>query len=252
MSWGPYGWLMIGGFLLTGFLWARAAQRDSRLPFIYFAALIGAMAGAKGVYLLAEGWNDLGRPDTWLRLATGKTILGGLLFGYPAVEWMKARLGYREPTGDRFAVLVPLGIGMGRVGCWLHGCCPGTRCTTAAWYTLNDPQGQPRWPAVPLELAFNALALLTLATLKRLGRFPGQLFHLYLIAYGSLRFLHEFVRDTPRVLGPISGYAIAALGVAALGTVGYLQRARTNRQPPSTTSPAPLAAPAPAPERKAP
>ena len=250
MSWGPYGWLMIGGFLLTGFLWARAARRDPRLPFIYFAALIGALVGAKVVYLLAEGWTDLGRSDTWLRLATGKTILGGLLFGYPAVEWTKARLGYREPTGDRFALLVPLGIGMGRVGCWLHGCCPGARCANPAWYTLNDAQGHPRWPAVPLELAFNALALLALLTLKRLGRFPGQLFHLYLIAYGTLRFLHEFVRDTPRLLGPISGYAIAALGVAALGAVGYLQRARAMRLSTSPAPPDPTGAPSP--EREAP
>jgi phosphatidylglycerol:prolipoprotein diacylglycerol transferase len=50
------------------------------------------------------------------------------------------------------------------------------------------------------------------------------LFHLYLIAYGIFRFFHEFLRDTPLVVGPFSGYQFAALAVAALGFIGYLRR----------------------------
>jgi phosphatidylglycerol:prolipoprotein diacylglycerol transferase len=57
----------------------------------------------------------------------------------------------------------------------------------------------------------------------------AQHFHIYLIAYGIFRFAHEFVRDTPRILGPLSGYQIAALGVAMLGAIGFVLRQRQSR-----------------------
>jgi phosphatidylglycerol:prolipoprotein diacylglycerol transferase len=54
----------------------------------------------------------------------------------------------------------------------------------------------------------------------------GQLFHVYLIFYGLFRFAHEFLRDTPPMLGPFSGYHLLALGITVLGLMRYWQRAR--------------------------
>ena len=149
----------------------------------------------------------------------------GLLGGYLSVEIAKRAVGYRSATGDWFALIVPVGILIGRVGCWLHGCCPGRVCE-ASWYTLQDSAGVDRWPAVPLEIIFNLLSLLAALLLRWRKILPGQHFHLYLIAYGWFRFAHEFVRDTPRVLGPLSGYALAALVTAALGMAGFILRRR--------------------------
>ena len=53
----------------------------------------------------------------------------------------------------------------------------------------------------------------------------GQLFHVYLMAYGAFRFAHEFMRDTPRWMGPWSGYHVLALAVAALGALSFARRA---------------------------
>lgn len=234
----PYLGLMLAGLLVTGCLWARAAREDSRLPLIYVAALLGAMVGAKAVYLLAEGWLDAQHADRWSRWITGKSVLGGLLLGYPAVEWTKARLGYTAPTGDRFALVVPLGTAFGRLGCWLQGCCLGAP-HPPTWYTLPDSHGIMRWPAVPAELAFNLSALLALALLPRRKSLQGQRFHLYLLGYGTFRFLHEFVRDTPRLVGHLSGYSLAALAVATLGAVGLVRRHRANTRPPTSPSPSP-------------
>lgn len=224
MHYSGYGWWMLVGVVVTALLWSRAARRDARLPVVYLAALLGALVGAKIVYLFAEGWNDLGRSDTWLRLATGKSVVGSLLFGYLAVELAKRALGYTAPTGDWFALVAPVGIGLGRLGCWTHGCCLG-REIGAAWYAIPDAAGVPRWPAVPLELGFNAVALLVALGLRWGRVLPGQHFHLYLIGYGLFRFGHEFVRATPRVVGPFSGYHFAALAVVVLGVIRYVQRA---------------------------
>jgi phosphatidylglycerol:prolipoprotein diacylglycerol transferase len=218
-----YGWLMLAGILVSGLLWSRIARRDERLLIIYFAALISAFLGAKLVYLAAEGWMYWDDPRRWEIWATGKTLLGALLGGYAGVEAAKKWTGYTQPTGDWFALIAPLGIALGRVGCLLHGCCLGKRCAPA-WYTIRDGHGYSRWPAVPMEIAFNIAAILVFISLRRRHLLAGQHFHLYLIAYGLFRIAHEFLRATPRVTGEISGYQIAAIAVAGLGIVGFVRR----------------------------
>ena len=220
-----YGWLMLTGIVVSIALWSRLAKRDERLVLVYIAALAGAFLGAKLVYLAAEGWMHWNDPDRWLQFAIGKSILGALLGGYVGVEIAKHAVHYRKPTGDMFAMIAPVGILFGRGGCLLHGCCLGRVCEPA-WYTMNDAAGISRWPAVPVEMAFNAGAVIVFLILRRASILPGQHFHLYLIAYGIFRFIHEFFRATPAVAGPISGYAMAALGVFALGVVGFIRRRR--------------------------
>jgi phosphatidylglycerol:prolipoprotein diacylglycerol transferase len=218
-----YGWLMLAGIALSVLFWSRLAQRDRRLVWIYIAALAGAFIGAKIVYLLAEGWMDWGRPDAWQRLLTGKSILGGLLGGYAGVEIAKSQLGYTGVTGDWFALIAPVGIVLGRVGCWFHGCCQGISCSPA-WYTVKDSAGVDRWPSVPAEITFNLCAMTAFLWLRRARLLPGQHFHLYLIAYGLFRFAHEFVRVEPHIVGPLSGYQFAALAVLVLGVVRFVAR----------------------------
>jgi phosphatidylglycerol:prolipoprotein diacylglycerol transferase len=229
--------LALGGVFLSVFLWifllrGRPGRSDGRLTLVYLAALAGAFLGAKLIYLAAEGWLHLpGDGDSaaasawWWHWLAGKSILGALLGGYAAVEITKRGLGYASPTGDLFAVVVPAGLLVGRAGCLLHGCCPGVPLD-GAWYTLRDAHGIARWPAVPVELGFNAVFLLFAVVALRRRLFAGQPFHLYLIAYGLFRFAHEFLRDTPRLLGPLSGYHAAALGVLALGALRHRERRR--------------------------
>jgi phosphatidylglycerol:prolipoprotein diacylglycerol transferase len=224
-----YGWLMLAGIFVSIVLWSRLARHDSRLVLVYIAALTGAFLGAKLVYLGAEGWLHWHDPNRWLILATGKSITGALLGGYAAVEIAKRLLGYRGVTGDWFAIIAPVGIMLGRIGCLLHGCCLGRVCQ-ASWYTINDIHGVARWPAVPVEFLFNALMLGVILILRWRRILPGQHFHIYLMAYGIFRFAHEFLRDTPQIIGPISGYQIAAFGVAGLGAVGFVLRQQSTNK----------------------
>jgi len=222
-----YGWLMLAGIVASIAGWARVARRDHRLVLIYVAALAGAFLGAKLVYLGAEGWLHWHDANRWVILATGKSITGALLGGYAAVELAKWMLDYPGKTGDWFAIIAPLGIMFGRIGCMLHGCCLGKVCA-ANWYTLNDENGVPRWPASQMEFIFNALLLGVVLWMRRQKILTGQHFHVYLMAYGLFRFFHEFLRDTPAILGPISGYQIAALGIFALGAAGFVRRRTDN------------------------
>lgn len=218
-----YGWLMLAGIFVSLALWARMARRDERLVLIYVAALTGAFLGAKLVYLGAEGWLYWHDPNRWVILATGKSITGALLGGYTAVEIAKRTLHYTRSTGDTFAIIAPVGILFGRVGCMLHGCCLGKVCA-AGWFTLPDAHGVPRWPAAQMEFVFNAVLLAVALILRRQKLLPGQHFHIYLMAYGGFRFFHEFLRETPAIIGPFSGYQFAALGIFILGAAGFIRR----------------------------
>jgi len=222
-----YFFILIGMIVLSGFLWTRkfrSREGGKDLFVIYLGGLIGAFAGAKVVFLLAEGWASIGRETMWLELATGKTILGALLGGYAGVEMVKKRIGYHKPTGDWFAIVVPLSIAAGRIGCLHHGCCLGSECAPDAWYAVSDAAGIARWPAPVAELLFNLLCVAVFVPLAKAKKLPGQHFHLYLIGYGVFRFAHEFVRATPRIGDFVTGYQIAALAVLALGIIGFVKR----------------------------
>ena len=125
--------------------------------------------------------------------------------------------------GDTFAVIAPVGIMFGRVGCMIHGCCLGKECSVG-WLSIPDTNGVLRWPASQMEFVFNALMLAVALVLRRQKLLPGQHFHIYLMAYGVFRFFHEFLRDTPTIIGPFSGYQIASLGIFILGAVGFARR----------------------------
>lgn len=223
VSTSPYQICLVAGIAVSLAVWWRVARKDGRLVLIYVAGLCGAFIGAKFAYVLAEGWLHFGAPDMWLQLATGKSITGALLGGYAAVEIAKKLSGYPAVTGDWFATVAPLGIALGRVGCLLHGCCAGVECAPA-WYALRDRAGVARWPAVPLEIAFNVAALAVFFAWRKRSVLQGQHFHVYLTAYGLFRFAHEFARETPRIIGPISGYQLLAIALIALGAIRFWQR----------------------------
>jgi phosphatidylglycerol:prolipoprotein diacylglycerol transferase len=56
-----------------------------------------------------------------------------------------------------------------------------------------------------------------LMVLRKRPAWQGRLFFLYLLCYGVFRFLHEWMRATPKLAGVISVYQIAALVMAGLG-----------------------------------
>lgn len=86
-------------------------------------------------------------------------MTGALLGGFVAVELIKRIVGYTKPTGDKFALIVPLGIIVGRLGCLTHGCCQGIPCELGPFST-HGPDGMANWPAVPVEILFNLVAFL--------------------------------------------------------------------------------------------
>ncbi len=215
-----YALMLLTGIAWGAVYWFRESKKDSRVAFIYAIGLLGAFVGAKLAFLFAEGWLHFHDPNRWLVWLSGKSIMGALPGGWIAVELAKKSLGYRETTGDRFAMLLPVPLILGRIGCLNAGCCGGVVCAFGTW------------PSVKVEIGFQVVALAVLFLLRRNKWQTGQHFHLFLIAYGLFRFFHEFMRATPKPFFGISGYQWIALGTAVAAGIAYKQRA--SRRPPGS------------------
>lgn len=191
------------GFL-TGaavFAWQMKARRvfTHGMGIIAAAAIIGGVLGAKVTeWLVGSG----GSSTQFLNPQSGgRTIIGGIICGWLAVEFVKWRLGIRRSTGDLFALALPAGEAVGRIGCLLNGCCYGT-VSNVPWAIYQH--GSWRHPSqVYSSLAAIAIFGILFFMHKRLTR-DGDLFRLYLLLYGIARFAIEFWRERNIAFGGLS------------------------------------------------
>ena len=116
---------------------------------------------------------------------------------------------------------IALGHGIGRIGCFLSGCCYGIE--TDAWYGIQFPGMSHK--VIPTQL-FEMIFLLILALIlgimafKQIGHFQMII---YMISYGIFRFVIEFFRGDERGqldvgLSP-SQYICILMVVGAIGLI---------------------------------
>ena len=131
---------------------------------IVCSALIFGMLGSKVPLLFTPPGAD--------PLLQGKSIVGGLLGGMAGVLVVKRVLGIRTRMGNLIAPAAALGMGIGRIGCFLNGCCYGL---PVAW-GVDFGDGVRRYPTQLFEAAFDLTAFVVLHRLRRTVRRPGVLF----------------------------------------------------------------------------
>jgi len=173
--------------------------------------LAGTIVGAKALFVVL-GWEHYARGELrfWADFSVGFVFFGGLLGALlaGAVFARLRRLDFMRGA-DYFAVAVPLGHAIGRIGCFFAGCCYGRF-------------------GHPVQL-YEALGLVLIALTCRhaLGRVEageaarGTAFRVYLGLYGALRVVLDPLRGDgrpERFLG-ISHQQGIALCVIALALV---------------------------------
>src|SRR5258708_40118490 len=85
---------------------------------------VGAVLGAKVAVILGDAlWPIRPFHDWEALLASGRSLVGALLFAFIAVEATMPLLHYHIPPNDRFALPLPSSIGIGRTRCLLAGSC---------------------------------------------------------------------------------------------------------------------------------
>lgn len=208
-----YGVLLLGAFVVAYALSLPRARivgiPERRLVDGFLLAMLGGLAGARARYV----WE---RPELFTRTADGTerptaeaialmvdfdrggmVWYGGLTLAaiLVALYAWRARMRVLE-LGDAIAPGLLAGLAVGRVGCFLNGCCHG-RPTSVPWAVDHD--GVHVHPTQLYEtLVAGSLAALCWWWWRRRTA-DGQVIALAAVGYGAWRFLNETLRgdDSP-------------------------------------------------------
>ena len=205
-----YGLMMAIAFItaiLISYIRAKKAGKNpDTILDLAIAAIILGLGSAYLLYIfvtypLSEIWNSIKSGSFAVFKDGGLVFYGGVIGGALAV------IGYlklikKERVWDYAAIIVPtipLAHALGRVGCFLAGCCYG-KCVETPISVIYEnpiggaPVGVPVFPIQLVEAACNIVVfvILMLYVGKKLKR--GSVLFLYMILYGIERFVLEYFR----------------------------------------------------------
>jgi phosphatidylglycerol:prolipoprotein diacylglycerol transferase len=245
-----FGVLLASAYVAALSWMVRDARRAGFDPDVFmslgFTAIVGALIGAKALYLLRNP-SDL---FSWSAVASAGDFYGGFIGGLIA----SALFFLRHPNvpvwraADICAPAIALGQAIGRLGCFMAGDDYG-RPTNVPWAVVfsnpvaSDIGGAPLGIRLhPVQLYESAVCLALFGALLWFRRQPhrdGDVIIAYSVGYAIARFILEFYRgdaDRGFVFGGLLStsqlIAVAVLVVAALLLAARRrrgnQRVRTN------------------------
>lgn len=166
------------------------------------AAAVGGLIGSRILHLMEDPaqtamyWSDLSF------VVGGKTIVGGLIGGLIAVEWIKRLVGVTTATGDLLALPLITGIAIGRIGCFLSGLEDHAYGTaTGLPWGVDFGDGVSRHPTQLYESAFLVLLGTALVSLRRRAHELGDEFKGFMVGYMAWRFAVDFVKPGVTIAG---------------------------------------------------
>jgi len=245
-----YGMMYLAGFLLGYLLLKRQIKEGllkltlDQLGGLTTALILGVILGGRLGYVLAYDFSTyLQHPlEVFAIWRGGMSFHGGLVGTVIAgAVYCRSQGVPLLPVADRVAVVVPVGLGLGRIANFINNELVG-RVTDVPWAMVFPGHGPlPRHPSQLYEATLEGLVLFTVLWLarRRLSA-PGALLGLFLALYAAFRILVESVREPdPQLgtlvlgatMGQILSTVMAAFGLWLLVSA----RARARRPPYSST-----------------
>ncbi len=232
-----YGLFFFSGIVLAALISIPLAKRRNFYFFDIAAsasyAMIGSIIGAKLLFI-AVSWKEI--VELHLSLVSvikgGFVFYGGLFGGALGVLIYVMLYKINSEIFDIFAVVLPLGHALGRVGCYCAGCCYGIPYDGFPSVIYDNTVGMtPTGTSLLAIQLIEAAGLLLLFTIQ-MSVFlffykKGRTVLIYLIAYPNMRFFLEFFRgDTERgvFFGCSTSQWVSLLIIIA--TVAYLLTVR--------------------------
>lgn len=233
-----YGFMLMVAFVAGLWVTARRAQREGVPPQMVLDlglyVIVSGIIGARLAFIVF----DMETPRTLMEYFAiwhgGLTFQGGLFLALLVCIWfLKANQLPAGKIADIFAPGLALGVALGRIGCFLNGCCWGALCRPDFPLGVRFPPESNVWkyhmdlwqsgkltgmmqqagyapplpplpeslplPVHPAQL-YATVALLGVCALlllfDRLPRlFDGMLMLCFLLLYSAARFCLELVRD---------------------------------------------------------
>ncbi len=197
-----YGVMVAASFLITVVHWSWLARREGRPEGfgseLGFWIMLSGILGARVAYIVANLDYFMTTPWEMVRIDKGGLIWYGGFLGASLALIIFARRN-KEPLmklADFTISGVPLGHAIGRIGCFLNGCCYGTP-THGSWAVYTADAW--RYPVQLYEAVFNLLVYGILLWIYRRNRINGRILAAYLLLYPVGRFFLEFLRGDERI-----------------------------------------------------
>jgi phosphatidylglycerol:prolipoprotein diacylglycerol transferase len=227
-----FGLLMAVAFLVSGAIVTRELGRKgleaSLGSSLVLWAAIGGLIGAR-LWVIADDFAAfLEAPLGFVLSGAGFVWYGGLAGGVVGMSAFirKHRLPWLV-TADCVAASVPLGHAIGRIGCQLAGDGDWGTETTLPWAMAypnaiigwDYPPGVRVHPTPLYEAAVYAAIFALLWSVRRRLRPAGAMLASYLVLAGVARFLIEFLRTEPRLVGGLTAAQLFSIGIVGAGLV---------------------------------
>ena len=198
----------------------RATSLQSFVVTERMICLISGIIGARLFYVLLNPAEFAGHPLRIVNLSyPGLVFYGGIVFALPGgILFLRKN---RLATGRVFDLVIPyvaLGQSIGRIGCFLYGCCYGI--PTSSIMGVYFPGRQEAIHPVQIYSSLVCLSIfLLLRYRQKRAQFTGAVFLEYLIYYSLARFLLEFLRgDTPALMLNMSLLQLMSLAILIICT----------------------------------
>jgi phosphatidylglycerol:prolipoprotein diacylglycerol transferase len=246
-----YGLMLFFAFIGSMNIAARRARREKIDPEIVFDlalyVFLGGLIGARGFYVL-EYWGDRvhGFWEIFEIWKGGIVLYGSILGGTVAFFIYRAFRPFPLlPMLDVIAPALAFGIAIGRIGCFLNGCCYGDQCHLP--WAVEFPKHSPPWdaevarnlippdaphslPLHPTQLYSTVDGLILFVLLSAyfpIRRRDGEVMALLMVTYPVTRFLIEHLRNDEGAWA--AGMTISQLisvGIFAAGLIYWFALSR--------------------------
>ena len=226
-------------------------KKDDVIDLALYILIVGILGG-RVAYVIGNWKLYEKRPIHMFYIQEGGLVLFGSIIGAILVSaiFVKIKKINFWKAADVMSIGAPLGISIGRIGCFLNGCCWGKISYTFGLRFPNYynppvyveqlrqgliPQGSMHTlPVIPTELLHSLSALIVfflIYSFYKKGKkiFDGQIFLLFAIYYSIGRFLVEFLRyyEPNKYVGPFTGSQIMSILLFIWGIYAY-DRKRKN------------------------
>ncbi len=203
-----YGLVYVLGLVLAFFIFRKLARdrkipmsEDDMLDYLLYCAL-GVLIGSRLFYFIFYSpWTLLQNPLEFFMVWHGGMSFHGGLIGVVVLGIIFClRKGYDIlEIADISVIPAILALAIGRITNFINGELYG-RVTDVPW-AVDFGDGLPRHPSQLYEAAKGFFTFTTLWLLRNKDFKKGTLFSLFLLMYGTFRFLIEFVRQPDEQLG---------------------------------------------------